>query len=55
MGEWHVVVCNVVEEVNLALVEEQTGCDRVDWRVTPSFVEETTILVKSIKEVDVGL
>lgn len=55
VGEWDVVVCNVVEEVNLLFLEHQTSCDRVDWCVAPTLVEESTIAVQVVEVVDVGL
>lgn len=55
MGKGDVVVCDVVEEVDLALVEQETCGDGVDWCIPPSLVEETTIPVQRVEEVDVGL
>lgn len=54
MCEWDVVVCDVVEEVDFGLIEEETCGDGVDWRIAPSFVEETAVFVESFEEVDVG-
>lgn len=55
MREWHVVVGNIVEEVDLLLLQEKTSGNRVDRSITPSLVEETTVLVEGLKEVNVGL
>lgn len=53
MGKGDVVVGNVVEEVNLLLLERQTGGNRVDGSVAPALVEETAVLVEGVKVVDV--
>lgn len=55
MREGDVVVCDVVEEVDLFLLEEEAGGDGVDGSVTPPFVEEAAVLVQSVEEVSVGL
>lgn len=55
VSEGNVVVGDVVEEVNLLLLKEKTSSDRVDGSITPSLVEETTVLVERLKEVKVGL
>ena len=55
MGEWYVIVCNVVEEVDLVLGEHQASPYRVHRRIAPSLVEETTVLVQLLEEVNVGL
>lgn len=47
------VVCDFVEEVDLLLFQQKTSCNRVDWRITPSLVEETAVVVKGAEEVDV--
>ena len=54
VGEGDVVVCDIVEEVDFVLVEEERGSDGVDWCVAPPFVKETPVLVKGFEEVDVG-
>lgn len=55
VGEGNVVVGDIVEEVNLVLRQHETGGDGVHRRVTPTLVEETTILVEGLEVVDVGL
>lgn len=55
MGERDVVVRDVVEEVDLFLLEEQAGGDRVHRRVAPSLVEESAVLVEGVEEIDVGV
>lgn len=55
MGEGNVPVSNVVEEVNFFLLQEKTSSNGVDGSITPSLVEETTILIEGIKEIKVGL
>jgi len=53
MREWDVIIRNVVEKVNFVLVQQETGSNRMDWRIAPSFVEESTIEVKGVEEVEV--
>jgi len=55
VSEGHVVVGNIVEEVDLVLLEHQTGGDGVHGCVTPALVEEATVLIKGLEEVDVRL
>lgn len=55
MREGHVIVCDIIEEVDLILPEQEAGGNRVDGRVAPAFVEEATVPVQGIKVVDVGL
>jgi hypothetical protein len=55
VGERNVEVGDVVEEVDLVLVQEETGSNGVNGSVTPALVEETAVLVQSLEEVDVGL
>lgn len=53
--EGHMVVGNVVEEVDLLLWQHQGGGDRVHGRVTPALVEKAALLVEALKEVDIRL
>jgi len=55
VGERDVVVGNIVEEVNLILLKEETGGNGMHRSITPSFVEEPTVFVKVGEEIDVGL
>lgn len=55
VSEGDVPVGNVVEELNLALVEHQAGSNGVHGSISPSLVEETTILVERLKKVNVLL
>jgi hypothetical protein len=55
VGKGHVVVGNVVEKVNLFLLQQKTGGNRVHRSITPSLVEETAILVQRLEVVNVGL
>lgn len=52
--EWDMVVSNVVEEVDLFLLQHETGGNRVDGSIAPSFVEKAAILVQRLEEVNVG-
>jgi len=55
MCEWNMIVCNVVEEVDVSLVEHETGGNRVHGCITPSLVEETAVLVEALKKVKICL
>lgn len=55
MREWYVVVCNVVEEVDFFLFEEKPSTNRMDGRISPTFVEETTVFIEAVEVVGVGL
>lgn len=55
VGEGHVPVGDVVEEVDLLLLEHQTSGDGVHGGVTPALVEETALLVKGLEVVEVRL
>jgi hypothetical protein len=54
VGEWNVVVGNIVEEMDFVLVKEKTGSDRMYRSITPTLVEESTILVERLEKVEVG-
>ena len=53
MGERHMVVGNVIEEVDLLFLQGQSCTDGMYRGVTPSFVEETAILVEEVEVVHV--
>ena len=55
VGEGHVVVGDVVEEVDLVFGKHEGGGDGVDGGVAPALVEEAAVLVKGGEIVDVGL
>lgn len=55
VGEGDVVVGDIVEEVNLVLLQHQSCGQRMDGRITPSLVEETTGAIEGLEIVDVGL
>jgi ABC-type sulfate transport system permease subunit len=45
VGEGNVVIGDVVEEMQLVLAKHQASGNRVDRRITPALVEETTCVV----------
>jgi hypothetical protein len=53
MRERHVVVGDVVEEVELILVQHQSSSDGVHGRIAPAFIEEATGLIQRREEVNV--
>ncbi len=55
MCERYVIVSNVVEEMDLFLLQEETSGDRMDWSITPTLIKESTILVERLEIVNVGL
>lgn len=54
MCEWHVVICNVIEEMDLVLFEHQAGGNGVDGSIAPAFVEESSVAVKRFKIVEIS-
>lgn len=55
VSERHVVIGDVVEEVDLGFVEHQPGRDGVHRGVAPAFVEEAAVHVEGAEVVDVLL
>lgn len=55
MREWHVVIGDLVEELDLVLSEQQCCRDGVDGCIPPSLVEEATVLVELVEVVEVCL
>jgi hypothetical protein len=55
VGEGNVVVCDVVEEMDLLLLQHQRRGQRVDRRIAPALVEETAGVVERLEVVDVLL
>lgn len=53
--EGNVVVSNLIPELDLFLLQQQSGGDGVDGCVAPSFIEEATVLVERAEIVDVLL
>ena len=51
--EWHMVVRDVIEEMNLAFVERQAGRDGVHGRVAPTLVEKATVAVEGVEVINV--
>ena len=55
MGKRNMVVGNVIEEVDLLLVQQKPGGDRVYGSIAPAFIEEASVLVQLGEEVDIGI
>lgn len=53
--KWDVVVCDVVEEVDLIFRQHESGGDGMDRCIAPPLVEESAVLIQRLKEVDVRL
>jgi hypothetical protein len=50
-----VVIGNVIEEVDLVLLQQQTRCYRVNRSVSPPLVEETASLVDKREIIEISL
>jgi hypothetical protein len=46
-------VANFIKEVDLLLFEHESGCYRVNRSITPSFIEEATVMIQRIEIIDV--
>lgn len=55
MGEWNMIVRNIVEEMNLLLLEHQSRGDGMDRCIAPALVEETACMVQRGEIVDVSI
>jgi len=55
MGERDVIISNIVEEVYFLFFQEKTGGDGMHRCITPTFVEESTILIEGLKIVEICL
>lgn len=55
VSERNVPICNIIEEVDLLFVKQQTGGDGVHGSIAPTLVEEAAILVKGLEKVNVRL
>jgi hypothetical protein len=53
MGEWYVIVCDIVEEMDFFLLQEKSCGNRVNWCISPSLIKETSILVEALKEIEI--
>ncbi len=51
--EGNMVVRDIVEKVDFLLLQEQTSSNRMDRCITPTLVEESSILVKTLEEVEI--
>ena len=54
MGEWYMVIGDIVEEVDFLLLKGQSGGDGMDWSISPALVKETTVSIQLFKVIDVG-
>lgn len=43
--ERNVVVADLIEKVNFVLLQHKSSSNRVNGRITPALVEETTIMI----------
>lgn len=53
VGERHVVIRDIVEEVDFFLLQEQAGRDGMNRRISPSLIEEAAVLVERLKKVEI--
>jgi hypothetical protein len=54
VGEWYVIIRDVVKELDFIFVQQETGSNRVYRSITPALVEESAILVKGFEKVNIG-
>ena len=55
MREWDMPVGDIVEEVDLFLLQGQSGGNGMDGGIAPSFIEEASVLVELVEEVEIGV
>lgn len=55
MREGYMIISYVVEKMDLLFLKEESSRDGVDWRITPPFIKESTILVQRLEEVRICL
>lgn len=55
MRERNMIVCNVVEEVDLFLFQHKSSSNGVDRSIAPSLIKETTVLVQRLEIIKVCL
>jgi hypothetical protein len=53
--EWHMEVGNLVEEVDLLLLQHDSGGNGVDRCIAPTLIEETTVLIQGGEVINVLL
>lgn len=53
--EGDVIVCDIIEEVNFFLLQEETGCNGMNRRIAPAFIEKSTCLVERFEIIHVRL
>ena len=51
----YMIVCNVIEKVDLLLLEKQSRGDRMYRCITPSLIEESAVPVESLEVVQISL
>ena len=44
--KWNMIICDVIEEVNLVLFEHQACSNGVDWSIPPALIKEPAIMVE---------
>ena len=53
--EGNMVVGDIIEEVDFFLLEKEASRNGMDWRISPTFIKESTILVERFEVVHVRL
>lgn len=54
MGEWDMIIRDIIEEVDLVLIQQQACSNGVNWRIAPALVEEATSVVEGVEIVNVS-
>ncbi len=52
--EWDVVVCDVVEEMDLVLAQRESSCDGVHRSIAPALVVEAAVTVECVEVIEIG-
>lgn len=55
MRERNVVIRDIIEEVNLIFLQEETSSNRVNRSITPTLVEESTVVIEVVEVAGVGI
>lgn len=55
VGEWNVIVSNLVEEVDIRPVEKKSGRNGMNRSIPPSLIEKATIFVERSEVVDIRI
>lgn len=55
MRKWNMIIRNIIKEVNLLLLQHQSSSNTMHRSITPSLVEESSVLIQGVEVVRVCL